>query len=53
MKLTEIAFSPKDITRGIDLVRQMNSLELIGVANNSGMARDEFWKKYDAGEFTR
>ncbi len=53
MKLTEIWFTPKKITKGIDVIRQMKSIGNIGVGwglgENSGP--DEFWKKYDAGEF--
>jgi hypothetical protein len=51
--LTEIRFTPKSITKGIDLIRQMKSLQTIAVGCE---AKDEFppaefWRKYDAGEF--
>ena len=51
MKLTEIHFNPKNISKGIDLIRQMKSLEMIGVTLQEVFLPDEFWKKYDAGEF--
>jgi hypothetical protein len=55
MNLTVISFTPKNITKGIDLIRQMNSLKTIAVGYE---AKDqfppaEFWKKYDAGEFSK
>jgi serine/threonine protein kinase/Leucine-rich repeat (LRR) protein len=52
MKLTGIAFTPKNITKGIDLLRQMVSMKSIGVVPWEMTSPDEFWKKYDAGEFT-
>jgi hypothetical protein len=53
MTLKSIRFSPKTVTRGIDVIRRMESLEKIGF---SGGVQDyisaaEFWKRYDAGEF--
>jgi len=53
MKLINFRFVPKNITKGMDAIRQMKSLEVIG----SGWSEQEqfspevFWKKYDAGEF--
>ena len=56
MNLTVIAFSPKNITKGMDVIRRMKSLKTI--ANNSWAGKDqfwpaEFWKKYDAGEINK
>jgi hypothetical protein len=53
MNLTEIAFIPKNITKGIDLVRQMKSLKTVTVnyRREDVFPAAEFWKKYDAGEF--
>jgi serine/threonine protein kinase len=53
MRLEEIFFTPKDIRKGLPVLRQMKSLKTIGIR---GWAKDrlppeEFWKKYDAGEF--
>jgi uncharacterized protein (TIGR03067 family) len=52
MKLTVLGFTPAKVSRGIDTLRKMSSLQKIGV-DGSGVtyAPDEFWKKYDAGEF--
>ncbi len=52
MNCDYIAVTPNNITKGLDVIRQMKSLKLIGVggANNSWPPA-EFWKKYDAGEF--
>ena len=53
LNLTAIAFTPKNITKGIDAIRQMKSLKTIGISgkDNDKLPTDEFWKKYDAGEF--
>jgi tetratricopeptide (TPR) repeat protein len=56
MKLTEFFFTPKNIKQGIEVIREMKSLVLIGVDSDRRRAGmrwppDEFWKKYDAGEF--
>ncbi len=50
--LTTLAFTPKDIAKGIDVIRQMKSLKTIELDWDSDrFTPDEFWKKYDAGEF--
>ena len=51
MKLTELAFTPKNITNGIDVVRNMKTIERLGTREWEEFPPDEFWKKYDAGEF--
>jgi WD40 repeat protein len=53
MNLREVALTPKNITKGIDIIRQMKNLNKIstGEANNQSYRPDAFWKKYDAGEF--
>jgi Leucine-rich repeat (LRR) protein len=54
MNLHEIFLTPKNITKGIDAIRQMKSVEFIGTWDaNSKLPPDEFWKKYDAGEFNK
>jgi len=39
--------------KGIDLMRKMRSLKYIGSSydTNAVMQAEEFWRKYDAGEF--
>ena len=51
LKLTELIFTPQDIVRGLKSVRDMQSLERIGVSPGQLLPVAEFWKKYDAGEF--
>jgi serine/threonine protein kinase/Leucine-rich repeat (LRR) protein len=51
MNLTEVCFTPKNITRGMNIVRQMKSLRKIGINWDNRLPPAEFWKKYDAGEF--
>jgi hypothetical protein len=53
MNLTLITFTPKNITKGLDAIRQMKSLKTIGISaeSNGIFPPAEFWQKYDAGEF--
>jgi serine/threonine protein kinase/Leucine-rich repeat (LRR) protein len=51
MNLTEVRFPPQKITGGLDVIRQMKSLKAIGLYDGAVFPPDEFWKKYDAGEF--
>ncbi len=51
MDLTDIALTPTNITKGLDAIRQMKSLKTIGLRGDRQIPPDEFWRKYDAGEF--
>ena len=51
MTLAEIQLTPKNIAKGLDAIRQMKSLTAIGISLPTKFPPDEFWKKYDAGEF--
>ena len=55
MELTEITLTPRIITKGINVLRQMKSLKTIGIGWQAmdRFSPDEFWKKYDAGEFNK
>ena len=48
-----ILASPRKVTKGIEILRAMNSLKTIGTAWDKKYPPAEFWKKYDAGEFNR
>ncbi|OAI53474.1 hypothetical protein AYO44_15955 [Planctomycetaceae bacterium SCGC AG-212-F19] len=51
MKLTVLGFTPKNITKGMEVIRQMKSLQTISLSRNVKFPATEFWKRYDAGEF--
>jgi formylglycine-generating enzyme required for sulfatase activity/serine/threonine protein kinase len=51
MDLTSVIFTPKNITRGLDTIRQMKSLKFVSTDYGVKFPPDEFWKKYEAGEF--
>jgi serine/threonine protein kinase/Leucine-rich repeat (LRR) protein len=55
MNLVKFTFAPKNITMGIGLIRQMKSLKTIatGLDDKDQFPPNEFWKKYDAGEFNK
>jgi serine/threonine protein kinase len=55
MHLATVCFTPKNITKGTEVIRQMKSLTTIGtIWEDKGQCSPvEFWKKYDAGEFNK
>jgi hypothetical protein len=57
MRLQALVFSPKDCAKGIEVIRQMKSIEKIAATSDQHgapwMPAAEFWKKYDAGEFNK
>jgi hypothetical protein len=50
MSLEDICLTPKNITKGLDILRDMKSLKTIGIGNQAWPAA-EFWERYDKGEF--
>jgi Leucine-rich repeat (LRR) protein len=53
MNLNLFSFTPKNITKGLDVIRQMKSIQSIGLDSDNRFHPDDFWKKYDAGEFSK
>jgi WD40 repeat protein/tetratricopeptide (TPR) repeat protein len=53
MPLEEIRLTPKNFTQGLDLLRDVKSLETIGIAGAPAEVwpAAEFWQRYDKGEF--
>jgi hypothetical protein len=51
MPLEEIRLTPKNITRGLDILRDMKSLKTIGIRWRTAWPAAEFWQRYDKGEF--
>ncbi|MBL8796932.1 MAG: hypothetical protein JNM56_23730 [Planctomycetia bacterium] len=51
LQLVEIDFVPKSISKGMDVLRQMKSLKAIRVRGSMRFTPEEFWKRYDGGEF--
>ncbi|HWA99866.1 MAG TPA: LamG-like jellyroll fold domain-containing protein, partial [Pirellulales bacterium] len=53
MSLRELSFTPGNIVSGINVIRQMETLDRISATPRmtDGMSSAEFWKRYDAGEF--
>jgi formylglycine-generating enzyme required for sulfatase activity len=48
--LDDIRLSPKNITRGVDILRNTKSLKTIGIDHNQAWPAAEFWDRYDKGE---
>src|SRR5262249_49269889 len=53
MPLEDIRLTPRNITKGLDILRDMKSLKTIGISWESDKAwpAAEFWERYDRGEF--
>ena len=55
LQLSNLSFTPATVTQGIEVIRNMSTLYLIGtkyrMPNLCRMSAAEFWQKYDAGEF--
>jgi eukaryotic-like serine/threonine-protein kinase len=51
MPLEDIRLTPKRITWGLDVLRDIKSLKTIGIDWNQSWPAAEFWGRYDKGEF--
>ncbi len=54
LALNRLIFSPEKITKGIEAVRNMTSLQALDTSfegTSRPMSPSEFWERYDAGEF--
>jgi internalin A len=52
MKLKKLSFTPNPELKGLQAIRQMNSLVEIGTAYDKMISSDKFWKQYDEGAFS-
>jgi hypothetical protein len=43
--------TPKNIARGLDILRHMKSLKTIGIEPDRSLPAAEFWQRYDKREF--
>lgn len=55
LQLTQLVFTPSRITRGMEMVRQMATLQEIGTVfddpeNSNVMPAPKFWELFDAGQ---
>jgi serine/threonine protein kinase len=54
MELTDISLTPRNFSRNaLEVLRQMKSLKSLLIAYDFRLSAEEFWKRYDAGEFTK
>jgi Leucine-rich repeat (LRR) protein len=51
MPLVEFRLNPKNITEGMDVVRGLKTIQTIGTPGNQTWKPEEFWQRYDKGEF--
>ena len=50
MELEEIHLTPRNITQGLEILRNVKGLKTIGTSTQPWPAA-EFWERYDKGEF--
>ena len=53
MNLTRMFFTPRNITKGLDVIRRMKSLKTLGPSCDKQFPPDEFWKRWDAGKSSK
>jgi hypothetical protein len=51
MPLEDVRLTPKNIARGLEILRDMKSLNTIGIEWDQSWPAAEFWERYDRGEF--
>jgi hypothetical protein len=51
MPLNDIRLTPRNINRGLDVLRGMKSVKTIGIFPLQAWPAAEFWERYDKGEF--
>ena len=52
LKLQTIAISPKHINKGMEVLRKMASLKTVSI-NDFAYPSDDFWKRFEAGDFQK
>ena len=53
MPLEDIRLTPKNITQGLDILRNMKSLKIVGIHAYVTWPAAEFWDRYEKGEFKK
>jgi len=53
MPLEHVRLTPKNITQGLDILRDMKSLKTIGIDHTQFWPAAEFWPRYAKGEFKK
>ena len=51
MQLEDIHLTPQNITHGFHILRDMKSLKTIGEEHNRDRSAEDFWARYDNGDF--
>jgi hypothetical protein len=51
MPLGDLRLTPKNITRGLTILRNTKSLKTVGIDHSQSWPAAEFWQRYDKGEF--
>ena len=53
MPLVELRFNVKNIDRGLDVLKGMQSLTKLAPEGYPTISPADFWRRYDAGEFKK
>ena len=50
MPLVDVRLDPRNITQGLDVLRNLPSLKTFGINGTQAWPAAEFWERYDKGE---
>ena len=53
LPLEDVRLTPKNITKGLDVLRGMKGVKTIGINSGDCWPAAEFWARYDKGEFAK
>ncbi|MCE9561020.1 MAG: protein kinase [Planctomycetes bacterium] len=53
IELEDLRFTPKNITAGLDIIREKKTLKTIGLGHYTAWPAKEFWERFDKGEFNK
>ena len=53
MPLVEIRFNPANITQGMEVVKEIKTLQTIGIEGERAWTPAEFWQRLEMGEFKK
>jgi hypothetical protein len=51
MPLEDVRLTPKNITKGLDILRDLKGLKTIGITTGQAWPAAEFWDRHARGEF--
>jgi len=53
IRLEDIRLTAKNITHGLEILRNMESLKTVGTDHYNSWPAAQYWARYDKGEFNK